>query len=469
MSTTFSRRSFLKLSALTLGGAALAVSGAAVVGEEKAYFDVLDSYWAQEQPPPNPALAQDLDVDVAIIGGGFTGLSAAWHLATALPDLRIALFEARGVGHGASGRNGGMVLSQTPDESMQIDYDDATHRWTYHLTVGSMEALANFVAASGIDCDLRLDGLLNVFSSPDDIEYYQRYIAQTEKMGLPLRLLSAQETAQKLGTNAYAGAVFDPNGGSVHPMKLIRAMKQMAEKAGVSIYEYSPVTTVHQGKNIHLQVGQDQHQVQASTLVLATNAYTSKLGFFRHQVIPLHTQCLVTEPLSAAQLDELGWHSGLPFYDSRILLHHFVLTPDRRIVMGGGHAQYFFNNGVRFRGDLARIGRDMAAELARVYPSLTDVGIDAVWSGVLGVTWDEHPAVGRTGAHGNILYALGYNGHGVNLAFLFGKIIAHLYQHKSMKLWRYASFVDYPLPYIPPEPFRWLGAQGMLRYYTLFT
>ncbi len=438
--------------------------GPALLGESM-HFDSLDSYWAREQPARNPALAQALQVDVAIIGGGFTGLSAAWHLAQAAPELRIALFEARGVGHGASGRNGGMVLPQTPDESMQIDYDDATHRWTYNLTVGSMEALAKFVAESGMDCDLRLKGYLNVFTWPEDIPYYENYVAQTEKMGLPLQLLDAKETAAKLGTDVYHGAVYDPNGGSVHPMKLIRAMKQMAEAAGVSIYENSPVLAVHPGKKVRLEVGRARHLVQTPTLVLATNAYTSKLGFFRQQLMPVHTQCLVTAPLSDAQMTAVGWKSALPFYDSRTLLYHFVLTPDRRLVLGGGHAQYFFNNGLEFRGNLSKIEQAMARELERVFPALADVRIEGVWNGVLGVSWDEHPAVGVTGEHGNILYALAYNGHGVNLAFLFGKIIAHIYQKKSMTLWRYASFVDYPLPKIPPEPFRWLGARAMLGYY----
>ena len=461
----FSRRDFLKLSALALGGAAVSsVAGPAALGES-AHFDPLDSYWAQEQPPPNPPLAADVQADVAIIGGGFTGLSAAWHLARALPHLRIVLLEARGVGNGASGRNGGMVLPQTPDESMQIDYDDETHRWTYNLTVGGMEGLAALVKASGIDCDLRLDGYLNVFTWPEDVDYYETYVARTQEMGLPLQLLDARETAARLGTDRYFGAVYDPNGGSVHPMKLIRALKKMAEAAGVRIYENSEVRAIRQGKTIELWVGDALHRVRAPTIVLATNAYTSKLGLFRQRVIPMHTQCLATAPLTDAQLAAIGWESELPFYDSRTLLYHFVLTPDRRIVMGGGNADYFFNNGVHYRGDVAAVGRDMAAELLRIHPALADVAIEGAWNGVLGVTWDEHPAVGVTGERQNILYGLGYNGHGVNLAFLFGKVIADIYQGKSLDLWRYASFVDYDLPRFPPEPFRWLGAQGMLGYY----
>jgi glycine/D-amino acid oxidase-like deaminating enzyme len=403
-----------------------------------------------------------MQVDVAIIGGGFTGLSAAWHLAQAQPELNIALFEARGVGHGASGRNGGMVLPQTPDESMQIDYDDATHRWTYHLTVGSMDALAKFVEAAGEDCDLRLNGYLNVFTWPEDVEYYHNYVMRAQKMGLPLEIWDAQKTKATLGTDVYAGAVYDPNGGSVHPMKLIRAMKRMAEAAGVQIYEHSPVLDIHQGEIIELEVGSAHHRVRASTIVLATNAYTSKLGFFRSNLMPLHTQCLVTAPLTDAQLDAIGWHSDMPFYDSRTLLYHFVLTPDHRIVMGGGNADYFFNNGVKYRGNLGRVERQMRVELGRVFPALADVIIEDIWNGVLGVTWDEHSSVGIIGDDGNIIYALGYNGHGVNLAFLFGRLIADIYQHKPMGLWRYASFLDYPLPWIPPEPFRWVGAQIML-------
>ena len=459
------RRSFLKLSALTLGGMAVAAWAGPALWGESMDFDELDSYWAGEQPPSLPPLQDDLQVDVAIIGGGFTGLAAAWHLARARPDLTIALFEAKAVGNGASGRNGGMVLPQTPDESMQIDDDEATHRWTYHLTVGSMEALAQFIADSGVDCDLRLDGYLHVFTWPEDVGYYEDYVARAQKMGLPLTLLDAQETAARLGTEVYAGAVYDPNGGSVHPMKLIRALKQQVEAAGVRIYEHSPVLDIRQGKIIELKVGEAHHTVRAPTIVLATNAYTSKLGFFRWQIIPLHTQCLVTEPLTDSQMEAIGWADRIPFYDSRTLLYHFVLTPDNRIVMGGGNAEYVFNNGLRYEGNLKRAQLNMAAELARVYPALADVTIAGVWNGVLGVSWDEHPAVGVTGTHRNILYALAYNGHGINLAFLFGRVIADLYQRQRLDLWRYAAFLDYPLPWMPPEPFRWLGAQAMLGYY----
>lgn len=460
-----SRRTFLKLSAVAVGGAAAVAVGATMASEETNAFDPLDSFWAREQPPPNPPLTEDIRADVAVIGGGFTGLSAAWHLATARPDLEIVLLEARGLGNGASGRNGGMVLSQTPDESMQIDYDDATHRWTYHLTAGSLEALANFVKASGVDCDLRLDGYLNVFTWPEDAAYYEDYVRRAQQMGLPLELLDAGETAALLGTDRYFGAVYDPNGGHVHPMKLIRAMKKMVEKAGVQIFENSPVQEIRQGEIITLRVGDASHRVMAPTIVLATNAYASKLDLFPRQVIPMHTQCLATAPLSEAQLDAIGWKSNLPFYDSRTLLYHFVLTPDHRIVLGGGNAEYFFNNGVHYQGDLRRAGQDMATELARIYPALADIPIESVWNGVLGVSWDEHPSVGTTGAYNNILYGLAYNGHGINLSFLFGRVLSDLYLEKSTRLWRNASFLDYDLPRFPPEPFRWLGAQAMLGYY----
>ena len=463
---TLSRRDFLKLAALAAGSVVASSVSKHVSTGGAPSFDPLDSYWAREQPPPNPPLTKDLRADVAVVGGGFTGLSAAWHLARARPDLRIVLLEARGVGHGASGRNGGMVLPQTPDESMQIDDDAATHHWTYYLTVGSMDALAKFVEDSGVACDLELNGYLHVFTWPEDTAYYADYVARAQALGLPLELLDARETATKLGTTAYAGAVYDPNGGSVHPMKLIRALKHMAEAQGVEIYENSPVVHIRQGSTLALRVGSEgAHTVWTPAVILATNAYSANLGFFRARTVPLHTQCLVTEPLRAAQREALGWRSRLPFYDSRTLLYHFVWTPDHRIVMGGGDAEYFFNNDTRYRGNLARARTRMAEELRRVFPVLQDVRIEGVWNGVLSVTWDEHPSVGVTGVADNVFYAVGYNGHGINLAFLFGRILADLYQRKSTTLWRYAAFLDYPLPWMPPEPWRWLGAQAMLSAY----
>ena len=455
----------MKVAALTAGGAALAGACSSPASRTQApALDPNDSYWALEQPPANPPLAEDMAVDVAIIGGGYTGLSTAWHLAQAAPGLKIAVLEALQVGHGASGRHGGMVLTQPGPESFEIAHDLETHKLTYDLTVESMRSLQRLVESTGIDVDLRLDGFVHTFLDEEDRPYYEEYVDQVQQAGMPLELWDEDETAAALGTEIYAGGVFDPNGGSVHAMKLVKALKSAVEAAGVRIFGDSPVLDVEEGQPVRLRVGKAGRTVLADALVLATNAYTSTLGYFKYQVMPVHAQAGVTPPLTAQQLDSMGWESRLPFFDSRNALFHLVLTPDNRIVIGGGSAEYFFGNNLHYRGDLAAIGDMMLKELVRMYPALEGIEFEDVWNGLLGMSFDGTPSVGVGGKHGNIYHGLAYSGQGVNLSFLFGDVITALHQGKDHG-WLATPYANNTLPFIPPEPFRWIGVQGAMKYY----
>lgn len=465
MKKKMTRRDFLKMSAITVGSITAAGIGIPMLmGEKEAVFDANNSYWAKEQPAANPSLQQDIQVDVAIIGGGYTGLSAAWHMATTDPSLNIVILEARQVGHGASGRNGGMVLPQTGLESLQIAEDEETHKWTYDLTVDSMKSLKKLVDSTGMDCELKLDGYCYAILDEEDLPYDKAYAEQAQKLGMPMEFWDEDRTAEELGTEYYYGAIYDPNGGRVHAMKLVKALKYAAEQAGVQIYENSQVTDIQEGEIIRLTVGENGYTVLAKDIVIATNGYTSKLGYFKYQVMPVHAQCAVTPPLSKRQLTQIGWESGLPFYDSRNFLYHLVLTADNRIVIGGGSADYLFRNDLQYNGDLNKIGAIMLGELINIYPALQGIQFEQVWDGILGMSYDEVEAVGVTGKHKNIYYGLAYNGHGVNTSFMFGNIISSMYNGMSHG-WEKTAYYNYPLSYIPPEPFKWFGVQGVMKYY----
>lgn len=422
-----------------------------------------DSYWAKSETiNVNPALNTDLKVDVAIIGGGYTGLSSAYHLAKMNPDLKIVVFEAKTLGSGASGRHGGMVLSSLLDEYS----DNETFKWTYDLSVNNMKFIDSLSTALNIDCDLVLNGYCETIFREEDVNEYKEYVQEANEAGIPLEFWDKQKTKEKLGTDLYYGAMFDPNGGSVHAVKLIKLLKTAAENEGVVIYENSPVVSFSEGEIIELMVeaNDNNYTVESKDIVVATNAYTSKLGILKNKIMPVHTQVAATEPLTQAQLDAVNWDSRLPFYDSRIMLFHLVLTPDNRIVVGGGNVDTYWNNGLEYKGNIVRVADMMLDELIIMFPELKGVKFEYVWNGILGTTYDEVETVGVMGENKNIYYGLAYNGHGVNQSILFGDVIAHLHNGKYHG-WEDTEYFGYELSKIPPEPFKFVGSNIFFKYW----
>jgi len=201
-------------------------------------------------------------------------------------------------------------------------------------------------------------------------------------------------------------------------------------------------------------------------LVLATNAYTSRLGYFRSSIAPIHNYVGITPRLPEATIAQIGWRKRVPFSDSRTLVHYLGLTRDNRIHIGGGISDYSFNDGVRDVPDSYSRFAGLQQELARIFPALKGVSFETAWSGLVDCSLDFSPSVGRTGKFHNIYYGLGYSGHGVNMTSLFGRIIADL-ERGADEDWKDFPFVNHRLFYLPNEPFRWLGVQASMAYYRL--
>ena len=469
MSDTVSRRNFLRKSALVAGGVA-AVAGVEAVTPlvlgEKLEFDANESLWAAARPPVNPPLAGDLDVDVAVIGGGYTGLSAAYYIRRRFPDRKVAVFEARETGHGASGRNGGMVLPQPANEYMEIGSDPETHRRTYEVTVKNIDDVLELVRAQGMDCDFKRSGVLKVFVKEAHAARGREYPDRVKKLGIPVEYWDKARVKKEIGTDVYHGGLYDPNGGDLHPMKLVRALKKAAERAGAAVYDMSPVSGIEEGETIRLTVGEGRHRVRARAVVLATNGYTSKLGYFKNSVLAIHTPMALTRPLPEKTFRAIGWRKRAAFSDSYNVLYHLSCTADNRILIGSGLVEYYFNNGTKFLGDRNRMEAHLARELARIFPGLSGVPFEYLWSGVLGFSLDFSQSVGVTGKNKNIYYGLAYAGHGVNLATLFGKTIADLYAGEGDK-WKGMPFLNNTFIPLPPEPLKWLGVQANIAYYRM--
>ena len=469
LSAKLSRRDFLKSCALVAGGLAATTVVAEVatplVFQEKLEFDENKSVWVLSGLPASSPLDADLDVDVAVIGGGYTGLSSAYYLLQRYPEKSVAVFEAKSVGHGASGRNGGMLLPQSSNEYMNIASDPQTHRLVYDVTVKNMNDLEELLKTQSIDYDLRRNGALLVIAKESHVEQYRQYAEQAHSLEMPIEFWDRDRTRSEIGTDVYYASLYEPNAAEVHPMKLAYALKNVAEAAGAHIYESSPVLEMEEdGETVRLVVGERKHKVTAKAVVLATNAYTSKLGYFRNSMFPLNTPMAVTPQLPESTFADIGWKKEVGYSDTYMLLYHLSRTPDNRILIGSGYVNYFFNNGVVNQDDVRMLKAFLQKELTRIYPKLSGIDFEYVWTGVIACSIDLTQSVGVMGAHKNIYYGLGYAGHGINLATLFGRIIADIYAGEERK-WQGLPFLNHNFIPLPPEPLKWVGVQSTIAYY----
>jgi gamma-glutamylputrescine oxidase len=464
-----SRRRFLKKAAFVGGGALLGTVSlnqiSPLIWREPLLFEPNRSYWARGQPTHNPPLTDDIAADVAVLGGGFTGLSAAYYIRSISPHKRVVVLEAKGCGNGASGRNGAMVLTMTADRYMHFSSAPSIDKSIYDLTAENIRGLSNLSAATGIDCELETNGALQVLVTSEDVRAAKAYVEKARSLGMPVEFWDKQRLVSAIGTEVYEAGFFDPNGGHIHPMKLVHVFKAAAESAGAEIYENTTVAGIEEGRE-HLLHTTGGRTIKAKSLVLATNAFTSRLGFFRNSIVPVHEYVAVTPPLSEQQLAEIGWRKRVPFNDSRTEVFYLGLTEDNRIHIGGGSPSYFFNSGMGDVRGAASHFEQLQRELARIYPTLSGVKFEVGWDGMVDWSLDESPSIGRIGRNKNIFYGLGYSGHGVNLTSVFGRIIADLEAGRE-ELWKHYPFLNASLEYVPNEPFRWLGARAGLAWYRL--
>jgi gamma-glutamylputrescine oxidase len=409
------------------------------------FYDENESYWAQFLPKINPSLDKDIVVDVAVIGGGFTGLSAAYHIKKTNPTLKVVIFEAKRVGNGASGRNGALVLAQTYSEGgFTMGENKKYHKEIYDITVNSMRRIKALAESTGIDPGYVLNGqCLGIFNA-DNIESSKEYVKEAKKLGMPIEYWEKDKAISMLGSPGLLGAVYDPNGGMVNPGKLVAALKKIAEDAGVIIYENSPVWNYKEGEIISLPVvvNDKKYQVKAKNIVIAANAYAAAtLKFLTNDIEPCHTQVSVTEPLTEEQYKSIGWKKNISWYDDQYAgtdadaTFHMIITKDRRIVIGGGSVEYNEDESLLYPGDLMKIQTQISKRIGELYPSIKGIRIEKTWDGIICETKSKSERIGVTGKNKNIYYALGYNGgQGVNVAFLFGELVSKVYNGENHRL-----------------------------------
>jgi glycine/D-amino acid oxidase-like deaminating enzyme len=415
-------------------------------------FDDNASVWLDGAPgdEPAPPLARDLEVDIAIIGGGFTGVSTAYHLSKRFPDRGIALLEARRLANGASGRNGGLVLNGIT----VLDYDADLFAREHAITRAAIDAIEGLIREHGLSVRFRRSGCMHVSTSARSAEDAHRRVEELAARGAPLRFVPGSE----LGIRGGHGAIVDPTEGLLAGVDLIRAMRPLLVAQGVQIYESTPVMRVREGKVVELETAGGI--VRAKAIVLATSGYTPALGYFRSGLLPVISHVIATEPIAPEALARAGLDRVAGFFDDLPRLAYCAVDDERRLVFGGGSTAaygYRFGNATAARPSEAA-ARALRATLARYIPEAATVPIARRWSGPLDLTLVRHCAIGVMGSHDNIYYGLGYSGHGITLANLAGRVIADLYAGDHDP-WRDCAFYMKRPSGIPPEPMRWVGYQ----------
>jgi glycine/D-amino acid oxidase-like deaminating enzyme len=406
------------------------------------------SVWVDESPParPAPSLAAKIVTDVAIVGGGLTGVSTAWHLRQRRPDLGVALLEAGVLGQGASGRNGGQVLNWV--NGVHAETPEAMQR--IHAATRAGIDIAEQLASKFAPGSFSRRGCLEIYTDPGRAEKAARRVERLRAAGVPAEFLPAGA----LSIQGARGALLDPLAGRLNGFALLQAMRPALLADGVVVHERTRVTRVSGDGPIVLET--PEGEVRAAALVLATGAYTPLLGFFRSGILPLHSHALATAPIPDADWETRGWGPCVGFSDDLDRIAYACRTQDGRVIFGGGgNAAYVY----RFGGKLvARAGRLMRARLMRYFPRLAHTAIERQWAGVLDLTFDRICSMGVGGPRRNVYHALGYSGHGLALALLAGRVLADLHEGNH-EAWRDQPFYQKKLLTIPPEPLRWLGYQ----------
>jgi glycine/D-amino acid oxidase-like deaminating enzyme len=425
------------------------------------------SFWHEtcaDDLTPRPALTTSLDVDVAIVGAGFTGLWTAYYLLRSDPSLRVVVLEAETAGFGASGRNGGWLSALFPKSSSALarlpgSSPDAVRRLTTAMQE-TVDEVADVTSDEGIDCHLHKGGTVAFARTRSQLNRARREVDESREWGLgekDLMFLTADEATAVGRASNVLGATYTPHCARIHPARLARGLARAVERRGATIYEQTPVRSI--APSLATTPG---GQVRAEAVIRATEGFTPVLEGMRRDVIPVYSLVVATEPLPVAVWDEIGLDDSPTFTDHRHLIIYGQRTADDRIVFGGRGAPYHFGSAVKPQFDREqRVFARLRETLVELFPALDGYAFSHAWGGALGIARDWVASVGFDPITG-IGWAGGYVGDGVGTTNLAGRTLADLVNRRDTDLTR-LPWVGHRSRRWEPEPLRWLGVNAGLR------
>jgi len=422
------------------------------------------SFWLATHGPytPNPPVSGDVQVEVAIVGGGYTGLSTAYNLRKNHPGMTVAVLEGEVIGYGASGRNGGfsMTLFGMEPTVTKLLFGQQRTVEAHRYMERAVDCVDTLIREHQMQSEYWFPGFLRVATTPGYVKRIQRDLKILTDLGIHgIEWLDAERVRAEVHSPLFLGAWWEPRCGLLNPAKHVRELKRVAQQLGADVYERTPVTAIERGTRYRLHT--PGGVVVADRLVLATNAYSHLLPELASKQAPVFTHMVVTAPLSATQLEAIGWKQRQGIEDARNLVHYFRLTADHRLAMGGSDVTLAYGRHMAL--DLnPRIFADLERDVVRLFPSLQGVSFTHRWGGPVSVPLQMVPALGYLGDR-RAVYSLGCMGHGVSLSHLNGQTLADLISERSTDLtdtW----FVNRRVVPWPPEPLRF-GISQLVRGY----
>lgn len=372
-----------------------------------------NSLWSDTAPvtPEWAPLDESITAEVVIIGGGFTGVSAAYHLAS--NGVSVVLLEANTIGHGGSGRNVGLVNAGlwTPPDQVEEKIGQAAGRHLNAELASAPDLVFNLITDLQIRCEATRQGTLHCAHSAAGLQDLEARFAQQVARDAPVKLLDAAETARRTGTEAYHGALWDARAGTIQPLAYVQGLAQAAAAQGALIFEHSSAIEVQQ-TGVDWRIRTERGTVNAARLIQATNAYGCD-GAAENAIVPTHYFQLATAPLPSTLRDEI-LHGGEGCWDTALIMSSFRMDAAGRMVFGG-------------LGDLNGFGCGAhkawaRRSLAALFPKLADTPFVQSWTGRIAMTSNYLPRVEHRGTNGVSIF--GYSGRGIGPGTLFGRAAA---------------------------------------------
>lgn len=400
-----------------------------------ASIDAQSYYQASAHPfPSQPRLNGDVTADVCIIGAGFTGLSAALELAEA--GHKVVVLEARQVGYGASGRNGGQICTgfSPGQQRIEAQLGKADARKCFDIAEEAKRLIVERIAKYKIDCDLKW-GYLHAIPKPSQFDGLKEWKDEWDALGYSdTRILSKAELEDRLGTRIYHGALHEGGAGHFHPLNYCLGLAKAAIAAGAQIFENSTVLNVEPGPTATVRTAQGT--VSAKFVIVGCNAYIGRMmPELYGRIMPVTSYIIATEPLGENRARSLIRDNDA-VANTNFIVDYFRLTRDTRLLFGG-RASYSTL-------EPPNLGTYMRPRMLSVFPDLKDVKIDHAWGGYIAITSNRIPDCGRIGP--NIYYAHGYSGQGVALAGMYGKLMAEAIKGQASRFDLLARVKHLPFP-----------------------